>query len=274
MKSNTHTRRHTPWIRYLILVLLCVAFLVLFLLNLLRENRPADEDAVAISDNLRAITQFDFSDVATVESALAAIGEPEAPAAPSEDVAGSDQTVSNNQTDYHNLFASSVVVGDSITEGLSAYGYLGEEICFTEIGASVMGSGYLFDLAAATYPKNAFFSFGINDMGNYNGDASGYINRYKELLKAFCKTSPDTKIYINSIAPPAQFAIDEQPLWGNWETFNNALKEMCKKEGYTYVDTTSILKTQPELYEGDGLHVVSSYYPLWLDIMAEKAGLL
>ena len=45
----------------------------------------------------------------------------------------------------------------------------------------------LFSSAANTYPKFAFMSFGMNDMGNYSGNADLFIEKYTKLIKEFKK---------------------------------------------------------------------------------------
>ena len=76
----------------------------------------------------------------------------------------------SNKARYMSKFKGSIVVGDSVTEGLSVYGWLSDDQVFSKIGSSVMTGDDLFSSAAGTYPSTAFFAFGMNDMGNYRGD--------------------------------------------------------------------------------------------------------
>ena len=48
---------------------------------------------------------------------------------------------------------------------------------------------------------------------------------------------------------------------------------MCGELGAEYIDNTEILRENPKLYAGDGIHVSPSYYPLWMARMAQAAGL-
>lgn len=175
---------------------------------------------------------------------------------------------------YEKVFEGNVILGDSITEGLSAYGYLNEEQVFCEIGGSVMKSANIVKRAAAVKPKNAFFSYGTNDMGMYNGNAEMFTEKYASVIKAFMELSPDTKIYVNSISKPSESKIAAGGHYHKWESFNAAIKDMCGSLGVEYIDNVYILLEHPELYAGDGIHVSTSYYPYWLENMTEQADLL
>ena len=65
--------------------------------------------------------------------------------------------------------------------------------------------------------------------------------------------------------------IDESPVYGSLDTFNQTLRELAEEEGVTFIDNTEIVKE--EYYEPDGVHMTSEIYPLWLVSMAEVAGL-
>ena len=82
-------------------------------------------------------------------------------------------------------------------------------------------------------------------MGNYSGNADLFIDKYTELIKAFKKTSPDTRILINGITPPSKDALAQKPVLKNYKKFNNALKEMCKDLKLTYIDNSYIIEDHP-----------------------------
>ena len=243
-----------------LIVLICVCGVFIF--NLFRSNKKADYAASVVKENIATVSDFNYSTVADIEKK---IEEMEA----SESGSGTQQT----GPDYRKIFRGSVVLGDSITEGLSAYGYLGADQVFCAIGGSVMNSADMFAQAAATYPKNAFMSYGMNDLGMYNGDEDLFIEQYRSLIEDFMKTSPNTKIFVNSISKPSDSKIESGGYFYKWEDYNKAIKKMCKELDVEYIDNTSILKEHPEFYAGDGVHVSTSYYPIWLEDMMDKAGL-
>ena len=170
-------------------------------------------------------------------------------------------------------FAKSIVVGDSLTEGLPLYGYLSQDQVISKIGASIVYGDDMFKKASQARPENVFFAFGMNDMGNYRGDAKAFVKRYSELIDMFHKESPKTKIYICSISTPTKEAIKSNSSISNYAEFNKEINKMCKDKKLTYIDISNILPEHPEKYAPDGIHADSSYYPLWLNMMAEAAGL-
>lgn len=253
---------------YLIFVVVLLVLVSLFFVNFLRNNSPADinEDTTTIKANIATISTFDYSKVVSIEEQIKKLEDTEARG-------NFDVSKKLTKAQYRKIFGNSIVIGDSITEGLSVYGFLSETQVFCKIGASVMYGEDLFASAAATYPKFAFLSFGMNDMGNYTGHADMFIAKYQKLIKQFKNDSPDTLIFINGITPPSDGALSGNSILGNYKKFNNALKEMCKSMKLTYIDNNYIIEEHPGLYASDGIHVSSEYYPLWLNNMILKAGL-
>lgn len=124
--------------------------------------------------------------------------------------------------------------------------------------------------AAAARPKTAFFSFGMNDLGMYSGNALTFIEKYTSLIDSFMKDSPETVIYVNSISKPSDEKISSGGYFYKWEEYNEAIKDMCKSLDIEYIDNTSILYDNPNLYAGDGVHVTSAYYPIWIERMIKQ----
>ncbi len=79
-------------------------------------------------------------------------------------------------------------------------------------------------------------------------------------------------IYINSILPIQQSAIDQSPALAYYDSFNQALRDFCDEMGCTFIDDTFLV--DESMYEPDGEHMVYNYYPKWLTYMAERAGLV
>lgn len=174
---------------------------------------------------------------------------------------------------FEAVFTDCIMLGDSITSGLSAYGFLSESIVYCRIGGSVLNSDEMVQEAAEATPPLAFFSYGTNDLGMFSGDAELFVERYREIIEKFRAISPKTKIYVNSIPKPSDAKIAAGGYFYKWEEFNSKVQQMCGELGAEYVDNTEILRENPQLYAGDGIHVSPSYYPLWMARMAQAAGL-
>ena len=249
-----------------IVTIIVLIFFITFMFNLFSCNRNADYNKKTINQSLAEIMSFDYSKVTTVESEIKFLESTEA-----KTTFDASKPLTNAQ--YKQLFNGSIILGDSITEGLPVYGFLNEDVVFCKIGASLSNGDSLFEQAASTYPLRAFFAFGMNDILNYNGEVKPFTERYTELLEGFRKKSPDTKIFINSISVPSEDAIKEKPALANYTKYNEAIKKICKDMGFVYIDNTQILKSHPDLYAGDGIHVNSDYYPMWINNMIMKAGM-
>lgn len=170
-------------------------------------------------------------------------------------------------------FQNSVVVGDSITEGVAAYQVLPEANVVYERGANMEHVDPLIQSTIAKAPTNIFLSFGINDLVIYGSNSDPYIEAYQEAVKTLQSSLPDAKIYVNSIVPMAENAIAKQSSLQYYSQYNTELQKMCQELDVTFVDVTDILTQQPELHEPDGIHVSRQYYILWMQRLAQVAGL-
>ncbi|MCI9640363.1 MAG: hypothetical protein HFE72_09635 [Emergencia sp.] len=252
--------------KFLIFIIVLLLLVSLFFIQYFKSNEDADYSEKKIRTNISTIATFDYSKVTTIEAQIKNLEITEARGT-------FDVTKTLSKDQYRKIFSTSAILGDSITEGLADYGWLGNEQVFCKIGASIISGDDLFTSAANTYPGFAFCSFGMNDMGNYNGSVNAFIEKYTSLIQEFKKISPNTIILVNGITPPTKNAIASNPILGNYKKFNNALKQMCKDLKLTYIDNTYIIEEHPEFYAGDGIHVTADYYPLWMNNMILKAGI-
>ena len=173
-------------------------------------------------------------------------------------------------------FADCLILGDSITQGLYEYGVLDEANVQADRGTEVseVSSKKIEEhikKAKEMKPEVLFLAYGMNDIEAQNGNASGFVKAYKNVIEDLKESLPDTKIYVNCILPAAQSAIETRPLFANVPKFNQKLKKLCKKEKVTFIDNTDLIKQ--EYYADDGIHMSPSYYTKWVDHMAEAAGL-
>ena len=59
-----------------------------------------------------------------------------------------------------------------------------------------------------------------------------------------------------------------------YHSYNRAIKDMCDALQLTFIDNSSLMEWEDEVYEYDGIHPKYPYYPKWLRYMAACAGLL
>lgn len=249
------------------LCLIGVAFVVVFAVsmvyNLFKTNKAVDVDDETIAANRQSVINMQAASVNEVEAAVDAL-----------DAEANDGTISaGRRARYMRKFKDCMVIGDSLTEGLTVYQWLSSTQVISSIGGSIVYGEDEFTKVANNSLEVAFFAYGMNDMGNYSGDADAFIERYKELLGIVRTKSPDTEIYVCSISTPTADAIKKNSSFGHYKEFNEAIEKMCEDEGYTFIDISNILVENPDLYAGDGIHANTNYYPVWMDMMIEAANL-
>lgn len=187
--------------------------------------------------------------------------------------ASADGTVLSN-IEIRQVFAGSVILGDSITESIVEYGYLDTDVVVSKRGLNVGAADDQIATAIGLNPSHIFMAFGSNDLELYGSNTSEFISTYKTQIQKIQDALPDVPVYINCILPITDNAIAETPDLAYYPQYNEGLQNLCNEMGCTYIDNASIVEDSSEnLYEPDGEHVIQDYYPKWLTHMAQAAGL-
>ena len=171
-------------------------------------------------------------------------------------------------------FANALVLGDSITQGLSEYGVLDAGRVLAQRGAGVVnGNGEEMRnqtaRAKSLAPQVLFLAYGMNDMKVT--DQASFLKAYREMLEDLKASLPATKICVNSILPVRQQTAQANPAYANIPQYNEGLRALCEELEILFIDNTDLVKE--EYYAGDGIHMSPSYYTDWVNRMAEVAGL-
>ena len=120
-------------------------------------------------------------------------------------------------------------------------------------------------------PRVIFLSYGSNDVEMYEENVSTFIKEYKKVIKTLSEDLPNTKIFVNSIFPVRKDALEKQPAYAYIEEYNKRLQKMCDELQIAFLDNTDIART--EYFEEDGIHFIASFFPIWMERMAEEAAL-
>ncbi|MGB8451615.1 MAG: GDSL-type esterase/lipase family protein [Anaerocolumna sp.] len=191
------------------------------------------------------------------------------------EIAGKDETTGKDDTaekDVTAQFKNSVFIGDSITEGFSFNEILPSENVMAGAGAT---AGYIYeeymDDLAAKKPDNVFIMLGSDDMlmpvddpkALFESDLTKLIDKIKEEV-------PDAKIYLQTITPVTQEALDADGRYKNMDEFNDLIKELAGKLSVNYVDIAAIINENPDLFAEDGVHFKKEFYQMWLDKLSES----
>lgn len=201
-------------------------------------------------------------------------------------------------SDPRSIFDGAVFVGDSVTMGLRNYvvserndgqSCLGDAVFLTagsmgytntiqEIGAPDAihpryngEEMYIEDALALMNAEKVFIMLGMNDFCIYSvetgmGNAETLINRINE-------KNPGTEIYVESVTPVIRDRGDFNN--ANIDAFNAALKELCAKNGWMYIDIASVMKDPDGRFIGaycsdpddKGIHMTYEGCEVWVNCL-------
>lgn len=170
---------------------------------------------------------------------------------------------------YHHA----VILGGSISESILDYRLLRVRNVIARRGISIDQVSDKIAILQELQPSVLFMEFGKNDIAYYRGNECLFVTEYRRQIAHIHHILPQTKVCINSIIP---MRFDIMELLGGaqvYQRFNEALKGMCKEDGYTYIDNTELMNWEDDIYEYDGIHPKYPYYPKWLTHMAKIAHL-
>lgn len=161
-----------------------------------------------------------------------------------------------------------MVSGDSMAEGLTAYGVLNAENVVWVRGRRIDNMYKDIDKITAYNPNYLFLTYGSNDLEMWTGRVEQFIKKYRETLDYLNEKLPNTKIVINSILPVSEKALQKNSALGYQELFNTELKKLADERNIPYIDMSLHLFDKEKPFESDGVHPKGFYYPLWAKQMA------
>lgn len=203
-----------------------------------------------------------------------------------------------NPSVYNSFFDDAVFVGDSVTLGLRNFvtsernkgneclgnakfltaGSMGYTNTLPQLGAKnsihprYMGREmYIEDAIALIKAKKVFIMLGMNDFCIYPTEEA--IDNANKCINRIKGKNPGIKIYIESVTP----ALFDRGSFSNAniDKFNAAMKTLCEKNGYTYVDIASVMKDANGIlissYCGDagaqGVHMSNEGCRAWVNYL-------
>lgn len=181
------------------------------------------------------------------------------------------------------FFDDALFIGDSITTGLSLYGFLDSDKVFAEqglapstaINAEIDGKT-IESTIAKNKPAHIFIMLGTNSVGY--ADSEYLVSSMKELIDSISALTT-AKIYVLSIPPVTQAAeLDDD----NYLTisaikeYNTLLSKTVKTTNATFIDFYSVLVDSNGYFnenyaEMDGIHFMGDTYKVMLSLLQSKA---
>lgn len=197
----------------------------------------------------------------------------------------SDTSTDNQPTiDFDKeYFSSSLFIGDSISTGLSLYGFLDQDNVFAQQGlapstaldAEIDGVT-LSDKIAAFKPKKIFVMLGTNSVGYADNETlAASMNELVEKISDLTKAN----IYVISIPPitPEAEQSDENELTKKGiDDYNAKLKTAVSGSGASFIDLNSVLSNSDGYFDADyaemdGIHFMGTTYEVMLSYLQKHS---
>lgn len=235
----------------------CALVLLLLVILVVHGIRRLTAPRADTEQGLEYIKAAESDDIATIEQKISQLEQQD----------GGDDT----DRSCKEKFASSVVMGDSITEGFSEYDVLNASSVVSKIGVHLNELDEQVQQVKELDPQVIFLAYGMNDVISTAGDTDQFLEEYETLVDQLREEVPNAHIYVNSIFPVTYSAVKKEPELAQISEYNTALKGMCDEMQVGFIDNTELVEDQ--YYEEDGVHFKAEFYPIWAERMAEVAAL-
>lgn len=252
------------------LTLLPLVFFLLLILWIFvfpsKRSAPDATDA-QVASGVEWLRQQEANSPADVEAKLKAIRQAELDEKRDEWLA----KLRSGEISVWSLFDDYAMLGDSRTMGFTYYGYLTSDRVFADSGATIEKVTDHLDELIELNPSSIFLTYGINDVGiGYWPTPEDYVNKMSDTLDLLKENLPDATVYVCSIIPAIDPAFERGPAWRKIPDYNDAVRAFCEENGTPYVDITQLCEEHTNLYQADGVHMMSEFYPLWgIELISE-----
>lgn len=197
-------------------------------------------------------------------------------------------------TDYHfttvgtDYFDDAVFIGNSRMQGFILYCGVPDLTSYTSVGMTVKSyftkEDFTVNGVAMTAAKalentpdfqKVYIKLGINELGWVSTEQ--FITAYEEVLDHIYSCNPNAIIYVISVLPFAEAAIEKDPVldMDKVREYNAAIQDMCASYGACYLDVASVFTGEdgymPYDYSFDGVHINVASIQFWLDYLLEHA---
>ena len=177
-------------------------------------------------------------------------------------------------TTYRKVFRNVCIVGDSLMDGLEAYGILNSNNLITQVSASLYHLSGNVKKIIRMNPPVLILHYGVNMISTEKKHLNNYINMYTDIVRQLRSALPDTRIIISGIFPVDR-GIAKAKRFGMIDEYNKNLRAMCEKVDVEYMDSSSVLKAHPECYGRDGIHLSKAFYEkYWLRFIIKEMGIV
>ncbi len=163
---------------------------------------------------------------------------------------------------YRKVFSDTLIVGDSLMQGLNTYKILDSANMISMVSASLYHLEGNIGTIISNNPRTLILHYGINMLGNTSSQLDWFIETYEDILSQLKPRLPDTKIFVSSIF---NVSLDASASYPNVREYNAALSQMCSRQEVIFLDNDTCLTGTESYYGSDGIHVSKAFYnDVWL----------
>lgn len=183
-------------------------------------------------------------------------------------------------------FDDAIFIGDSLTEGISAYNLIDKNKVIASTGInpqSILTKACVKDINGKTVtvlealsklsPKKIYIMLGSNGVAFIPKDKM--IELYGEFVDGVKKSHPDSQIYLQSILPVTSQKENSDDRYANSkiDEYNDAILKMAGEKEVYYLNIAESIKDAngclPSSAGNDGMHFGPKIYNQWLDYLRE-----
>lgn len=184
------------------------------------------------------------------------------------------EDAASGKADVFSQFADTMFLGDSRTLGFTENGFVPASRNLGENGEIIQDISRHLGAIESAKPAVVNLNYGLNDIVQVATGLTSdeWIRNYEEQVRNILAVSGNSQIVINSIIEPMPVFYDSYPTAQYYPEFNEKLEEMCRKNGWTYINNDELGYTAQgdKHFQEDGYHFLGSFYPLWAANMIEQ----
>ena len=172
--------------------------------------------------------------------------------------------LTDGTVDVWSLFRDCAIMGDSRAVGFSYFEFMPEERVIAGAGWTIRDIEEHLEELKAVNPTIVFLCFGLNDtsIGIWQTPQE-YAAEYDQIIQHLNRELPNTQVYVNSILPARDPAFDTSEKWREIPDYSAAVEQLCAQKGYHFVNNDAVAEEHSDLWEIDGIHLLSDFYPYW-----------
>lgn len=220
-------------------------------------------------------TQLADDGIAGAQSAVASNGLQLSPAAKQANLIQTQlSTVSGYNSKYTALFRDAYICGDSIIQPIVHFNYVSSANVSAKVGATLSFLAEQVPTIIKADPKFIILHFGLNCLNSSVTKRNEFIAEYERLVKLIKNELPCTTVFISALFPVAASSQSNVPFYAQRDVYNRALRTMCDKNGWCYINSDPLVVDYIKSLSSDGIHLFGMFYSnYWLKYLLIETGL-